>query len=560
MQTEVEEQKKRRLSLRVQVISAMAIVLSPLLIMGAMQAWSARQHDEDIRYLELQQNAQNRLRDAEGTLTRARTALTLVATASRELSCREIGQRLSDLDLVAYNALRFDADGKVSCHQLGESLAGTPMPRMEWHDSMRKGQSTVEVSGPMDLALGEPAFHMMRRLTDDKGDFTGSVGLTLSMDGLASRLASRSEGSGAATALILPGGQIIGSNIVGSVPAEWLTPAAIMDRQLRRLVPEQGPVLDAAILPLSVDNTWLMAVETSPPQRFEVLFAFLVPILAYLAALLAASWIADAMVLRWLERIRVRMSDMRSSGQYAPLEPVVSRAPAEMQQLAEAFDELTQRVSRHESDLQLALNQMRAAFRETHHRVKNNLQVMLSMLKLQGRGEALPETQNALKVAARRAAMMAAVHHTLLNDTALETVEATDLFNAISNQINEQQGWVDSNRHIMPDIAPGPLPADYAVPLGMFVLEAIGLLCPEAGQADIADVELKFLRDNGTARLQLHCGRSGTSDDEEMGRDTNLFLSAFARQMSGSVAVDTATKGRVGIELSFAIGEIDEVT
>lgn len=545
--------KRKRLSLRLQVISAMAVVLSPLLIMGAMNAWSEQQFSQKIRFHELQQSAQDRFRQIDTILVRARTAMRMITAENTGHSCSEIAHRMAVLDLPLRNTVRFDADGIVTCSEVGEGVIGTPMTQLEWNDRMRKGVEAIEASGQRSRVLGDPAIFMLRRVNDAQGNFAGSVGLSMSLVDIAARLAEATESSSATTALVVPGGEVIGSNIVAGVPMEWISEGATLNRRTYHLTPDQGPPLDIVLLPLRTEGLWLMVGSPSPPQRVEGILAFLVPVLAYLAALLAASWIADAMVLRWLERIRIRIQDMRSSTRYMPLTPELSRAPREMQQVAEAFDDLTSRVTTHESDMQRALMQMKAAFREVHHRVKNNLQVMLSMLKLQGRGEPLQETQAALKVAAHRVAMMAAVHHTLLNEGNLDTVEALDLFNAICNQVDEQKGWVEGGRSIIPDVTPGPLPADMAVPLGMFVLEAVGLLCPED---DDADVVLHFDRVNGDCRLKLTCGHDGTGSNGEIDRDTSLFLSAFARQVGGSVSVDSGAETEITIELTFSISEV----
>ena len=545
--------RRSRLSLRLQVIAAMAIMLSPLLIMGAIQAWGEYKVSRELRYYEIQKTAQDHYRETDAMLIRARIALQMFAIANRQLNCMEIGYYLEALDLPLRNSLRFDADGLVTCNETGQGLIGTPMPQLEWNERMRNGVELIEESGQRGMALGDASIYMLRRQHDGQGNYTGSIGISLSLEDTVAGM-STAQTSGVSLSLIVPGGRVVGSNIVAGVPMEWISDAAALERKTHRLVPEQGSPLDVVLLPLSTNGLWLMVGAPAPPQRVEVILAFMVPILVYLAALLAASWIADAMILRWLERIRLRILDMRSSAKYALLAPEVSRAPREVQQVAEAFDDLTSRVSTHESEQQRALLQMKAAFREVHHRVKNNLQVMLSMLKLQGRGEALPETQSALKVAAHRVAMMAAVHHTLLNEGDLDTVEALDLFNAISNQVDEQQGWVEGGRHLIPDVTPGPLPADMAVPLGMFVLEAVGLLCPEADDEEDADIVLHFDRQSGgDCRLTLTCKRSDEEDTTEMDRDTSLFLSAFARQIGGTVSVDEREHNLIAIELNFVI-------
>lgn len=551
-----EGQVKRRLSLRLQVIVAMAIVLSPLLIMGAIQTWTTHSNARQLRFLELQQGGQERVREVEAILSRARTALRMVSADERGLTCSEVGQKLMPLDLPLRNTMRFDVDGLVTCHEIGEALTGVPMPVPEWNDLLRRGAETIEAGDQLGLALGEPAIYMLRRQSDSSGSYAGSLAITLSIEDIINRLSSSAQ----TTAFVSADGSVIGSGIVRNIPAEWLTESALLGHEIRRLVTSEGRALDIVVMPVSTNGIWMIAGEPAGTRQTEAVLVFLVPILAYLAALLAASWIADAMVLRWLRRVRLRITDMRSSGAYMPLIHEVARAPSEIQQLARAFDDLTGQVTRHESELQGALAQMRAAFREIHHRVKNNLQIMFSMLKLQGRGETSPETQAALRLAARRVAMMAAVHHALLNEGDLDTVDALDLFNVISNQIDEQQGWSENGRRLIPDITPGALPSDLAVPIGMFVLEAVCLLCPEVHDGRNADMELRFIRADGQAKLSLFClNQKAGGDNLDMDRETNLFLSAFARQLNGSVRVDTEVEGRIGIELTFLINDDEDV-
>ena len=318
---------RSRLSLRLQVIAAMAIVLSPLLVMGGIHAWSEQKFSEKLRFHEIQQTAQDRYRQTDAMLVRSRTALRMIAVENTDLSCSEIASRTAVLDMPLRNTVRFDADGIVTCSDVGEDVIGTPMVELDWHERMRKGVETVEVSGRRSRALGDPAIFLLHRVNDEQGNFAGSVALSMSLIDIADRIAEAFDPSTTTTALVVRGGDVIGSNIVSSVPPEWTSDGATLNQNTYRLRPDQGPPLDVVLLPLRTDGLWLMVGSPAPPQRVEVILAFLVPILAYLAALLAASWIADAMVLRWLERIRLRILDMRSSAKYALLAPELSRAP-----------------------------------------------------------------------------------------------------------------------------------------------------------------------------------------------------------------------------------------
>lgn len=553
--TEVQPQGSGPLStLRRQVIVAMAVMLSPLLIMGGMRVLAERAEARELRFQELLDHSRDRLVSIESTLGRTRLALRMLAVDDRRLSCFEISERLIPLDLPPRNILRFDADGVVTCHLVGNDLVGQPMPDLEWNELLRKGMGLLESSEKPGMALGEPAVHMLHTQFDAAGTFEGSLAFSVGLESIAEQMSPGTAAGSMTHNLVLADGTVIGSDVLSAVPAEWLTSELMMERQLKHMTLPQGRRLDVVLQPLSSSGLWMLTATAEPQkQRSSAIAAFVVPVLAYLAALLAVSWIVDAMVLRWLERLRQRISDLRRTGDFTPLAPELSSSPTEFRQLAEAFDDLTDRVAVHEGELQGALSRMRSAFRETHHRVKNNLQVMLSMLKLQGRGEALPETQKALRIAAHRVAMMAAVHHALLNEASLETVEATDLFNAICDQIHEQQGWFEGGRLVVPEVEPGALPADFAVPLAMFVLEAFNQLCKPSEGETPRDLRLNFSQEGELGQLVLGCDADPLEESTIETSEPGFFLGAFARQIGGSVTQLTDEPGKILISLEFPI-------
>ncbi|WP_291197099.1 sensor histidine kinase [Hyphomonas sp.] len=544
-----------RMSLRWQVIGAMALALSPLLVLGAMRVSGEREEARQAKYQELVETSREGQSGVDTVLAGTRLALSLMAVDERKPTCTQISNRLSGLNLPFRNVFRFNAEGQVTCFFAGENLVGQPMPDLGWNDQLRRGMKTIESSRFDGLALGDPVIWMLQGVANDAGEFEGSVAVTVSIEQLAKSLPETAS-PGLRQGIVLVDGDVLGSGIVERIPVGWLTSEAILERTARQLRLPQGGRVDVVVMPLATDSLWILTPSSTPRNsRIETVVALTIPVLAFLAALLTATWIMDTLVLRWIERLRLRISDLRRSAEYTPLADDLARAPAELQQLARAFDDLTESVKVHESDLLQALARMKGAFRETHHRVKNNLQVMLSMLKLQGRSEVQPETQVALRLAAQRVAMMAAVHHSLLNESHIETVDASELFDAICKQIHERQGWEEESRHLVPDVEDVSLPSDLAVPMAMFVQEAFDHLCPATGDSGvIRDLSLEFRQENGHARLRMSCGREPTASDEATrSRDTNLFLAAFARQMGGAVEDLGDDPDNVIIELTFPI-------
>jgi two-component sensor histidine kinase len=70
--------------------------------------------------------------------------------------------------------------------------------------------------------------------------------------------------------------------------------------------------------------------------------------------------------------------------------------------------------------------------KEIHHRVKNNLQVIFSMLSLQARSDPDAASRKVLEESQRRVKFMARVHESLHQSNNIMAVEARDYISAIA--------------------------------------------------------------------------------------------------------------------------------
>jgi two-component system, sensor histidine kinase PdtaS len=112
-----------------------------------------------------------------------------------------------------------------------------------------------------------------------------------------------------------------------------------------------------------------------------------------------------------------------------------------------------------------------ATIREIHHRVKNNLQTVAALLRLQARRLHAPEARAALEEAVRRVGSIAIVHETLSH----APEEIVD-FDDIADRVAMMAGEVSSPEvRVMPKITGqfGMLPASVATPLAMVLTELL---------------------------------------------------------------------------------------
>jgi ABC-type branched-subunit amino acid transport system ATPase component len=152
---------------------------------------------------------------------------------------------------------------------------------------------------------------------------------------------------------------------------------------------QSGKNREAVIIPLAGNAFYAMvSAPPPPPLSFDNINAFgnfALPLLAWLLALVTA-WLAmDRLVLRWLDYLG-RIATLYASGKLT-VQPLRAKqqAPFEINALADTLEEMAVRIHDRTNLMENALQARDAAMKEIHHRVKNNLQIINSLLSLQGR-------------------------------------------------------------------------------------------------------------------------------------------------------------------------------
>jgi two-component sensor histidine kinase len=123
---------------------------------------------------------------------------------------------------------------------------------------------------------------------------------------------------------------------------------------------------------------------------------------------------------------------------------------------------------RHERALRLK----DATIREIHHRVKNNLQTVASLLRLQGRRLQSTEAREALAESVRRISSIALVHETLSQDSR-QHVSFDKVTARIVHMFGDGIVNPDTPVSFEMDGSPGDLPAEVATPLALVLTELL---------------------------------------------------------------------------------------
>ncbi len=147
-------------------------------------------------------------------------------------------------------------------------------------------------------------------------------------------------------------------------------------------------------------------------------------------------------------------------------------------QVRQSNAELEHRVEERTAELLAAnarlsqtLEQRDLLLREVYHRVKNNLQVIDSIVTLQTRRLSDPAAQNALQSLRRRLYALGLVHQQLMSSSNLKTFDVAPFLQELSENIMEGIGGRDITLSVR--AIPLDVDLDFAIPLGLLVTELV---------------------------------------------------------------------------------------
>jgi len=152
-----------------------------------------------------------------------------------------------------------------------------------------------------------------------------------------------------------------------------------------------------------------LLVNRQGVTTIEQLFIFL-PLLMWVAAAIVSWWMVHRYLVRPLRRLQRAVVDFQPGDDPANVIPSELGPAIEIHELGRAFYRAVERIDSAERTTLEALEGQRRLVREVHHRVKNNLQVVASLLSIHGRIASKLEAKDAYSAIGRRVDALAVVH------------------------------------------------------------------------------------------------------------------------------------------------------
>lgn len=546
-------------TIRSNLSKIMVGALAPMLFLGVWQGTLTYQDSRDLVAERLRASAWSIAERERDPFIIASHTLQMV---SRQPSVRQIGPGCDEQMLAAgqgatgiVNFLRTDRDGFVRCSGLGFDRRQNMAARHWWQTARRTGALSFgepqigEVSRRPVVIMGFP----VRR---NDGTFDGTVSAGISLDRLQASLQQQQRALGGAVLLVDRNGKVlltagpehfdqierwegaISTPQMATSPAgrNWIYVAApLFGRELTVLYAEPQSNFSSAAL----SRIWLILA---------------LPILATVLSLAAVWFATQRFLLDWVPRLH-RLTERIARGSLDNDPHEFDSAPTEIAGMGADLHVMAAAIARDGKALHEALEAQKALTRELNHRVRNNLQVIVSLLTMQAERTDNSGARTTLEQARARVSALGLIHRLIYEEPEgeLGKVPVSRLLGELCGQLrsaNRRSTGITLNC----EIADCTLDFDRAVAVLLFVVEAITNAYRHAfGEQAEGRIDLRLTVSSGRVLLEIVDSGSGFGD-RELDNGTGLeLLHAFAEQLNGKLELDSSPQGlRAGLAFPLA--------
>jgi PAS domain S-box-containing protein len=218
--------------------------------------------------------------------------------------------------------------------------------------------------------------------------------------------------------------------------------------------------------------------------------------------------------------------------------------------------ELEQRVQTRTADLSIALQEREVLLQEIHHRVKNNLYVIASLMEMQARLLPQGDGRHALQECQGRVHAIALIHEKLYQAKNYAEVPFADYIRGLASEIFQATGVSPEAVSLVLSIGDVTIAVDKAIPCGLILNELISNALKHGfpdGRHGTIRVELARA-DNGRLRLAVADDGIGFPEGFNLREQKSLglrLLGTLAKQLDATLT--SSGSGGASFELTFPV-------
>ena len=367
-------ERTHRLGTPAKLLLTLSLVMLPI---GGALAWSA------VRNLET-----------------ANASIAAAAEQRARMSARAIEA------LIARNALALRVAANAAIRSLGSDACAEAARTLEVAPGVARQFEIEDISGKPLCSVGD-----FSDLAQPPRTRPGVIGLWIAEDERSVLLRTGVD-SGSATA------RLTVAELRGALDSEGggFTAASLDDGRKRILLLGSGAALtsdDSSYRRrMALGGGRLDALLVSPMQKITDLerLLILLPVLMWAVAAIVTWWLVHRLLISPLRKLQRSVGSFEAGDDPAALAAIDVGPSAEINDLRDTFVRAVSRIEETERGMAEALEGQRRLVREVHHRVKNNLQVVASLLSIHGRSADSKEGKAAFLAIGRRVDALSVVH------------------------------------------------------------------------------------------------------------------------------------------------------
>jgi two-component sensor histidine kinase len=558
-------------SLRRRLAVLFAVVLLPPTALSLYLAWNAFEEHSDKARLSVRQFAslvsayeRDFFNDTQRLLVNL-AADPAIRTMARP-ECQEVLQRALENFPEYISISATEKDGTVKCTTSETGTLANLTHRSWFQEAIASpGFTLSDYTVSQDLA--EPVIVAASPIRDDDNEIQGVLHIDIDLDWLSLFVRASGVPPEGSVFLLDKNGIVLTSSKFELDQTEAAMPNAatlqqVVDRKLvdfeaigndgqmrvySSVALPHGNVIVLFGLPSATTLGW---IERDLLARLLSLAAI------WLAGILAAMIGTRLWVTRWVSQLR-RTARAYSRGDFSARVDF-SRAPVELRDLGNTLVNMADRLEARENDLRSSLAQKDTLLKEIHHRVKNNLQTITSLLNIHLRSVTSAQAHQALEEVQTRVRALALVHHYLYESEDVRVVELRLFVGELCQVLHDTLSGAERPIRIEADVHNITIASERAVPIALLITEAVTNAYKHAfpdGRAGKILVAIHTL-DETSALLTIRDDGVGYGAGTDLsttvvaGRGVGMSLiSAFARQLGEDLEVSGPPGTTIALKL-----------
>jgi two-component sensor histidine kinase len=439
--------------------------------------------------------------------------------------------------------------GDALCRSTGNRTKSPAADQTWFKDAIVSGRSVLSgyIFAPV---LNEPILVFAMPVSNAQGKVIAVLGLGIRLRWLAASGQEPGLPPEASVDLLDKAGLPLvisdANNGSGGLPAaEYLTKVVSGGALTFDAAGRDGVQRYYAVHPISGGSLYILLGQPTrtliAPLQRDLAIQIVTLSLVVLGGLAAALIGSQLLVTRWIGRLTEEARTITLGDVPEPYN--FSGAPTEIRELNETLMTMAARIKAREAELNESVAQKQMMLREIHHRVKNNLQTVTSLLNLYARiprGEAIKQ---AFADVQTRINTLALVHRHLYESQDLREIDLAAFMSNLVRLIQDGSGVPTRRVRLKVDIPSITLSGDRAVPLALLTTEiltnAFKHAFPDHRAGNIL-VQMRAEAD-GRAALTIADDGVGTAEPEHvigantLGTMGQNLISAFTRQLGGKL-------------------------